>query len=146
MDNFLHSSDLEFEPAPSKASGKNPGLASITQMVADAENHRISSRRTVKQLEFGNETPGTQLVQEMWIGRFNAFRQFTLKQSLDEPFTGDDLIRFFDTILDKIRPGITNKPAPGNTLVRTGFHVLIKYGTFMYTKTSGFDITRCNRL
>ena len=137
IEDYLNSSDIEFEPGPSKASSKTPGLASITQIVADADDDRISSKRRVKQLEFGNGAPSTRLTQELWIGRFNAFRQFTLKQSLDKPFGGDDLVRFFDAILDKVRPHFTNKPAPSDTLVRNEFQILIKY-----TKTSGFEITR----
>ncbi|MCJ1264769.1 hypothetical protein MMC22_004644 [Lobaria immixta] len=102
----------------------------------------ISSKKTVKQLEFGSGAPSTRLAQELWIGRFNAFRQFTLKQSLDKPFGGDDLVRFFDAMLYKIRPHISGKPAPSDTLVRNGFQILINYGAFTYTKTSGFEITR----
>ena len=102
MEDYLHSSDIEFEPDPSKASSKTPGLASIAQIVADAEDDRNSSKKTVKQLEFGSGAPSTRLAQELWIGRFNAFRQFTLKQSLDKPFGGDDLVRFFDAMLDKL--------------------------------------------
>ncbi|MCJ1267501.1 hypothetical protein MMC22_007386 [Lobaria immixta] len=117
MEDYLNSSDIEFEPGPSKASSKTPGLASITQIVADAEDDRISSKSRVKQLEFGNGAPST---------RF-----------LDKPFGGDDLVRFFDAILDKVRPHFTKKPAPSDTLVRNGFQILIKY-----TKTSGFEITR----
>lgn len=110
------------------------------------ENDRISSKRTVKQLESGNGAPGTQLIQEPWIGRFNAFRQLTLKQSLDEPFGGDDLLRFFDEMLDKIRPKIAGKPALSSDFVRNKFTTLIKYGTLTYTKASGFEITRRDML
>lgn len=69
-----------------------------------ANNDRISSKRTVKQLEFGHGAPGTGALQELWVERFNAFRQHALKKSLDEPFCGDDVLRFFDSIISKMRP------------------------------------------
>lgn len=58
-------------------------------------------KRTVKQLQYGHGAPGTQATQELWVTRFKTFRQITLKQSLDNPFCGDDLIRFFDSLIKR---------------------------------------------
>lgn len=54
MDDHQNSSNLEFEPAPSKTSGETPGLASIAKSVKDAESNHISSKKTVKQLQHGH--------------------------------------------------------------------------------------------
>lgn len=150
----FNSSDVEFEAAPSKNTGR-PGLASIARIVQDAESDRLTSKRTVKQLQFGRGSPGSRYDQELWVGRFNVFRQVTLHQSLDEPFTGtdvipslykvltdrvgEDLIRFFDTIIDKIKPGYKGKPAPSDQVVNKGVKILLDFGTFTY---AGFHITK----
>lgn len=65
--------DVELLPRHSRIADYQTGLASIAQIVADAEDDRISSKKTVKQLEFGSGAPSTRLAQELWIGRFNAF-------------------------------------------------------------------------
>lgn len=95
----FNSSDVEFEvPSVSKQAAYR-GQASIDQLVKHAQSDRLTSKRTVKQLQFGHGAPGTRAKQSLWIRRFNAFRQHTLKQSLDTPFTGDDMLRFFDAII-----------------------------------------------
>lgn len=33
--------------------------------------------------------------------RFNAYRQHTLREDLTTPFTSEDLLRFFDSIIGK---------------------------------------------
>lgn len=135
------SSDVEFEPAPTKSKGPR-GQASIARIIEEADTDRLSSKRTVKQLQFGHGSPGTRANQDLWIQRFNTFRQVTLKQSLAQPFTGDDVIRFFDVIIGKIRPGSRGKPVPNDDVVITGFAVISSYGTFTYSKQSGYKLTR----
>lgn len=44
--------------------------------------------------------PSTRFHQKLWIRRFEAFRQ-AIGQDPRRPYTGDDLIRFFDTILSE---------------------------------------------
>ena len=122
---ILNSSDMEFEPEPSKRSNRHPGQASIDQIIQAASEDRLTSKRTAKQLEFGRGAPGTRAKQELWVARFNAYRQYTLKKSLSEPFTGDDVLRFFDSIINKIRPSFRDKPSPGVTLMTNAFQILI---------------------
>lgn len=50
--------------------------------------------------------------QELWAGRFNTFCQCTLTQPLNRPFDGDDLLHFFDFVIDKLRPSLAEKPVP----------------------------------
>src|ERR1700760_684659 len=100
----FNSSDLEFEPAQTKRAKNRSGQASIDLIVEFAARDRVLSKKTVKQLEFGYGAPMTREHQSLWIERFNAFRTHTLNQSLEQPFTGNDLIRFFDTIIGKIQP------------------------------------------
>lgn len=103
-DNF-NSSDVEFEvTASEKPSGRLFGQASIDLIVQHATEYRLTSKKTVKQLQFGHGAPSTRQQQSLWITRFEAFRTHSLKQSVDLPFTGEDLIRFFDTIIGIVRP------------------------------------------
>ncbi|KAK9333345.1 hypothetical protein V1520DRAFT_388908 [Lipomyces starkeyi] len=44
----FNSSDVEFEPAPRKASGRRPGQASIAKIVKKASNDRLSSKCTLR--------------------------------------------------------------------------------------------------
>ncbi|KAK9239336.1 hypothetical protein V1525DRAFT_417743 [Lipomyces kononenkoae] len=138
----FNSSDIEFEPVPSKASARRPGQASIAKIIEEASNDRLSSKRALRQLQFGRGAPSTRKVQELWVERFNAFRRFTLRQSLDEPFNGDDVLRFFDSIISKITPGCKGKPVPNADLVLSGFRVISSYGTFTYPKSSEYELTQ----
>ncbi|MCJ1260170.1 hypothetical protein MMC22_000029 [Lobaria immixta] len=131
------SSDVEWDNksiAPSKNAswGYNPDEASIVAMLADAESDHLKSKKTVKALEFGHGSPGTMRIQALWVNRFNAFREHTLKHSLEKPFTGDDILRFFDVIIDKIKPTFLDKPAVSKITIGHALKVLSQYGTFWY--------------
>jgi hypothetical protein len=99
----VNSSDVEFEPPEVDKQLSTAGQASIDQIIANATSDRLTSKRRLKQLEFGSGAPDTRYKQSLWVRRFNAFRQHTLKQDLTVPFTGDDIVRFFDTIIGKLR-------------------------------------------
>ncbi|KAK9333621.1 hypothetical protein V1520DRAFT_331267 [Lipomyces starkeyi] len=88
MDDF-NSSDIEFEPAVSKNLGRQPGRASIARIIEASDIDRLTSKRAVKQLQFGHGAPSTRAQQQLWVERFNAFRTQTLKQSLSVPFPGE---------------------------------------------------------
>ncbi|KAK9372787.1 uncharacterized protein V1513DRAFT_466306 [Lipomyces chichibuensis] len=123
MDDF-NSSDIEFEPAVSKNSGRQPGRASIALIIEAADIDRLTSKRA------------------LWVERFNAFRTQALKQSLSVPFTGDDVLRFFDSIIGKLRPVGRDKPAVIDDVVISGFSLISDYGTFTYPKSSGYELTK----
>lgn len=110
-------------------------------MAASAPEDRITTKRTVKQLEFGHGALRTQAIQTLWVTRFNAFWELTLQQSVAQPFCGDDLLRFLDAIIAKITVGTKNKPALNRSLIRTGLYVLKQYGQFTYSPASGFALT-----
>lgn len=141
MDDDINSSDMEFGPPPTTKAFPR-GQASIAQIIENASNDRISSKKTVKELQFGAGAPKTLQAQQLWVQRFEAFRIHSLKQSTANPFTGDDLLRFFDSIIGRVIPGFKGKPAPTTTLVKTGLRVLLSYGTFTYAKSSGFEINK----
>lgn len=69
--------------------------------------------------------PGTGVIQQLWVERLNAFRTYTLKQSLQDPFNGDDIIRFFDSIIGKIRLVSRDKPVPSRDVVTNGFRIIV---------------------
>jgi hypothetical protein len=64
-----------------------------------------------------------------------------LRQRLDTPFTGDDLIRFFDSTVGKVEPGFTAKPAPSKSVFVKALTILADYGTFTYPQATGYQLT-----
>jgi hypothetical protein len=94
----FNSSDIEFEP-PAATRRPGPGQASIEQIITRASEFRLSSKKTVKQLELNTGAPGTRENQERWVTRFNSFRENVLHQSPTTPFTGEDILRFCDVII-----------------------------------------------
>ena len=68
-------------------------------LTENAATNRLSSKKVVKNRRFGRGSPQTRAHQKLWIGRFDDFRRITLRKDLQQPYTGDDLIRFFEIIL-----------------------------------------------
>lgn len=99
----FRSDDLEFDP-PSPDANARAGQRSLDLMFENAEPDRISSKRVVKRLQFGNGAPSTRGQQSRWVRRFNYFREVTLKQDTSLPFTAEDMIRFFSQILGELYP------------------------------------------
>jgi len=144
IDDF-NSSDIEFETVVKKGKRKR-GERSIQAIIEHAEEDRISSKRTVKTLEFGKGAPGTIAISHLWVQRFTAFREYTLRQSIEKPFSGDDLLRFFDSIISKLKPNIRGKVAPSSEYICVGHMHLSEYGTFTYTKEQGYKLTERDTL
>ncbi|TAQ88753.1 hypothetical protein B7494_g2950 [Chlorociboria aeruginascens] len=136
----FNSSDIEFDPVPSK-SRQYLGQRSIQDIIKHAAEDRLSSKKAIKSLQFGTGAPGTLDIAHRWVNRFNAFRQLTLRQDIGLPFTGDDLLRFFDSIVGKLKSTIRGKPAPSKEVMVGGFGHISAYGTFTYTEASGYKLT-----
>jgi hypothetical protein len=123
----FHSSDVEFDPAP-----RNPfneaGRASIVKMLDHALEDRLASKKKAKQLGFVKGTPSTQYIHALWWNRFSEFRKNTLKKGYGQrPMrgarvtnsscsagvvpVGDDLERFFSTIVSRVQPRTNQVPA-----------------------------------
>ncbi|MCJ1264129.1 hypothetical protein MMC22_004000 [Lobaria immixta] len=116
FDDPFDSSDFEFDTAPKKKmSGDRPDAASIAKLESAQEDY-ITTKQTVKQLK----SAWTRAIQALWVLRFNALRELTLRQSVAQPFCGDDLVRFFNAIIGKINPEAKNKPAPDRSLIHLG--------------------------
>ena len=135
------SSDIEWNNksiAPSKNAswGYNPSEASIVAMLADAESDHLKLKKTVKALEFGHGSSSTMIIQALWMNWFNAFREYILKHSLEKPFIGDDILRFFDVIIDKIKHTFLDKPAVNKITIVHALKVLSQYRTFWYGLTA----------
>ncbi|KAK3625938.1 hypothetical protein LTR56_020153 [Elasticomyces elasticus] len=125
-----NSSDWEFAPAAPKLR-PNLGQKSIDRIVRDATDDRRSSKQRVKQLEFGAGVQSTRDKHSLWLTRFNAYRQETLKQSPDAPFKMDDILRFFDSVLNKSKLKIMHgKPGPNDELAVEVSKILMSYGEF----------------
>ena len=102
----FNSSDVEFSPVKSKR--RNVGQQSIEDIIRDATQDRLESKKTYKQLEFGFGAPGTREKQDLWIQRFEAYREHTLGHDLASPFDGESIARFFDSIMGKlVYPGVS---------------------------------------
>jgi hypothetical protein len=101
MSDELDSSDIDFGPAVDKRNS-TAGRASIEAIIANAASDRITSKRRAKQLQFGRGAPGTRYTQNLWVLRFEAFREHVLQQDVTVPFTGEDFLRFFDSIIGSL--------------------------------------------
>jgi hypothetical protein len=94
----VDSDEFEFEAVPSKRR-YDLGAASIQLMIENRVADRHNSKRTMTQLEFGRGAPGTRNAESLWVNRFENFRVETVGHSLANPFSRDDMIRFFDSII-----------------------------------------------
>ncbi|KAK4506430.1 hypothetical protein PRZ48_000162 [Zasmidium cellare] len=168
-DDDLNSSDIEFEPAQPKLYAK-AGQASIERLIQNSAQDRLTSKKRVKQLAYGRGAPSTRRTQSLWVNRFEAYRQHTLKQSLASPFCGADLIRFLDSILGgksgRLRGAehgyvlrsanktsvdgklvkSHGKPAPNDGLAWTASKYILEYGTVNWTDADGFSFTARDHL
>ncbi|KAK4959786.1 hypothetical protein LTR10_002674 [Elasticomyces elasticus] len=83
----------------------------------------------VKQLEFGAGVQTTRDKHSLWLTRSNAYRQETLKQSPDAPFNMNDILRFFDSVLNKSKlKNMDGKPGPNDDLAIEAGKILMSYG------------------
>ncbi|KAJ5255820.1 hypothetical protein N7497_006695, partial [Penicillium chrysogenum] len=57
-------------------------------------------------------------------------------EDLTTPFTSEDLLRFFDSIIG------TSKLAPNLNLVKKAFYILLAYSEFTWTESDRFKISR----
>ncbi|KAK4962976.1 hypothetical protein LTR10_000603 [Elasticomyces elasticus] len=66
-------------------------------------------------------------------GRFDSFRENTLGHNLSGKFKGDDLDRFFQSML---KPGVLRilpgKPGPNDDMLLQATAMLSQYGTFKW--------------
>ncbi|KAI9790015.1 MAG: hypothetical protein M1816_005629 [Peltula sp. TS41687] len=118
-DDEINSSDVELPPVPLKgSSGRNPGQASIALIIEHAAADRLNTKRTIKSLQFGHVP----------------------RKSVAQPFDGDDLLRFFDCIIAKVKPHSRDKSAPWVSLITNAFRIFLDYGTFTYSQ--GYSLTK----
>jgi hypothetical protein len=117
------------------------GQRSIGKIYQFGPEDRMKSKRVVMTLDFRHGSPSTQRTQTLWIRRFDAFRR-AIGQSTEQPFCGDDLIRFFFSILDKMDKAFANKPGPNVSTIRTASKILICYGRFQWRRRVGFEIAQ----
>ncbi|KAL8881632.1 MAG: hypothetical protein Q9198_001197 [Flavoplaca austrocitrina] len=109
-----NSSDLEFEPLETDPRSTRAGRLSILSLQTTATADRAKSKRAVK------------------VVQFEAFREFTLGQDPNQVCSGDDILRFIDTIIDHMRPNIIGKSAVSEKTVTSGIMALVKYGQFRW--------------
>ena len=108
-------------------------------MIEAAQVDRYESKKRFKGLKFGNGAPGTRDLQDRWIHRLDTFREHALKQDLSTAFTVQDLIRFFDGIIDNLESSIKDKTAVNRKTIMRGSEHVLDYGAFQYTD---FKVTK----
>lgn len=96
----INSDDWQFENPVDKFAHTRTAERSLQRIVEDGQADRVKSKQALKQLQFGFGSPSHQLKQCLWVRRFEEWRP-TCEQDLDDPFDGDDLTRFFDSILSE---------------------------------------------
>ncbi|CAK1367757.1 unnamed protein product [Cercospora beticola] len=134
------SSDLEFS-SPPKAAVR--GQQSIDALLETALTDRVESKKLYKTLSFASVgAPGTQVMRELWISRFNAFRTHTLGHDLKKPFTGEDLFRFFGSVVKHLKGRGYNTKLPNLRTLENGIKVLTYYGTYTYSTKDGYEFTK----
>ena len=77
MSQDIHSSEVEWEP-PAKAFS-DAGSASILQIIENATEDRLMSKKNFKVLTDQRGAPRTRYGRSLWMNRFNVFRLQTLK-------------------------------------------------------------------
>lgn len=95
----FNSSDIEFDEEDDQETRPSFGQASITKLIENAFEDRISTKSELKALKFGHGAPCYRENQLRWAARLEAFRKHTLNQDITTPFTGNDLIRFLSAII-----------------------------------------------
>ncbi|KAK4499653.1 hypothetical protein PRZ48_010171 [Zasmidium cellare] len=118
------------------------GQKSIEKILENAADNRLSSKKTVKQMKFGNGAAGTRIAQTLWVKRFETYREHTLKQDIKKPFSGDDLIRFFTSMIDKLDIRDQGKPVISQGMVIDAAKLLLVYGHFKWSDKDGYSITK----
>lgn len=98
---------MEVEPTSSTRKSQSV----LDRIIEEAEIDRIKTKQNAEQLKFGRDFKLTRKNQECWAARFNTFREYTLQQSLASTPTGEDILRFFDGVIDKIDSSFADKPS-----------------------------------
>lgn len=159
------SSDIELDEPVSQGPRPRYGQASIAKLLENAVEERIASKKALKSLTYGRGAPTALESQRRWAARLEAFRSAVLNQDIKTPFTGDDLLRFYDSIIGepftpairhrslryltssdhlqgKLRPYQMELPQPLRATIKNTIPYLIEYGQFHWTEDDGFRITR----
>ncbi|KFY24325.1 hypothetical protein V493_05304 [Pseudogymnoascus sp. VKM F-4281 (FW-2241)] len=130
-DDGYNSSDVDFGPPPPNPFA-NAGRASIEAMIQSATEDRLTSKRFSKNLQFSRGRKTTQYRNDLWFRRFATFRQFTLRVREDQTPTGEQLERFLETIVNKVKP--KSLEVPSYEWLKAGFRHLRLALVFHYSK------------
>lgn len=74
----FNSSDIEFEERPNPF--HDAGMKSVQAIINHALEDRIQSKKLSKTLTHAEGSPKTEYLSALWMNRFTAFRQHTLKK------------------------------------------------------------------
>ncbi|KFZ16943.1 hypothetical protein V501_01982 [Pseudogymnoascus sp. VKM F-4519 (FW-2642)] len=130
-DDGYNSSDVDFGPPPLNPFA-NAGKASIEAIIQSATEDRLTSKRFSKNLRFSRGRKTTQYRNDLWFRRFATFRQFTLRVQQDDTPTGEQLERFLETIVKKVKP--KSLEVPSFEWLKAGFRHLLLALIFHYSE------------
>jgi hypothetical protein len=96
------SDDLDFSDREESPSRSRIGQKSVQLIFEHAAADRVATKKLVRQLQFtdGGIAPKSRINQSLWVKRLDSMRT-AWGQNTSEPFSGEDLIRFFAAILRK---------------------------------------------
>ncbi|ATZ50664.1 hypothetical protein BCIN_06g01570 [Botrytis cinerea B05.10] len=135
VDEEFNSSDLEYD-VPVEKSRRILGQRSIVKIIENAQELRVSSKKTSKQLSYGTGRQNTQDVKHRAVQRLNNFRTHSLKQvDLKVAPSGEDMLRFMDSIIGVIVPNRRNKAVPNASTAAAMIQVLVEYSIFTYNRS-----------
>jgi len=83
-------------------------------------------------LTFGRGAPGTRKQQSHWVTVFDSYRENTLGQDLQTPFSCHDLLSFLDSHFQPSLARGKSKPVPSSTTLSGAVKILIEYGQFQW--------------
>ncbi|KAF2785651.1 hypothetical protein K505DRAFT_344476 [Melanomma pulvis-pyrius CBS 109.77] len=109
MDDDFNSSDVDFGPEPA-GRFDDAGAASIKGILESAFADRLRSKKGTKHLQKTYASPKTEYQATLWINRFTAFREHTLRVSPDECPTCQHIERFFNSVVSHV--GVKGGLAP----------------------------------
>ncbi|KAL1868207.1 hypothetical protein Plec18167_008401 [Paecilomyces lecythidis] len=140
MEEDFNSSDLEFEAPAEKF--PRAGFASIQKMQENKFEDRARTKMELKTLTDQRGAPGTQYSRNLVMKRFDAFRE-TSENPPDGPPTGDEVIRFVDTLVHNVRSTYGDRHAISKYTVRNWLYSLSEGMSFRY---QDYKMTRRDRI
>ena len=77
-------------------------ISALAWFIEHKEEDRLNSKRAFKRLKLGHGAPGTQYHQSLSVELCDTYREHVLEQDIKIRFMRQDMIWFFNSIIDKL--------------------------------------------